>query len=221
LEVRLRRCEAVLPELKPMLASAGPIAAPEEDWAFEPKLDGWRALVSVDSRLSVRTRRGRDVTTALPELAPLADVLSGRRVVLDGELVARDGRGSSFYRLGLRLAAGGAPSSHRRLEPVSFVAFDLLYLDGEKLMNLCSVERRALLEQLGVSGPAWCTVSSHFGSGTALFAACVELGLEGLVAKRLSSTYRPGERSRDWIKAKTPQWIEAHAPRRLKPSVAA
>ena len=88
-----------------MLASTGPIAAPAEQWAFEPKLDGWRAMVYVDGAVTVRTRTGRNVSAALPELKPLADALEGRRAVLDGELVARQGRAWDFYRLGPRLNA--------------------------------------------------------------------------------------------------------------------
>ncbi len=59
-----------LPKLQPMLASSRPITAPEHEWAFEPKLDGWRALLCIDGELQIRTRSGRNVTAALPELAP-------------------------------------------------------------------------------------------------------------------------------------------------------
>ncbi len=95
------------------------------------------------------------------------------------------------------------------------MAFDLLYLDGELLTTVTFAERRVALEQLGVAGPAWCTMPSYPGSGAPLFACCVQWGLEGLVAKRLNSRYRPGVRSRDWVKAKTPQWRQVHGPRRL------
>ncbi len=61
-------------------------------WRLEPKLDGWRAMVTVDGKVTVRSRNGRDVTSALPELTGLADALAGRTTVLDGELVAGAGR---------------------------------------------------------------------------------------------------------------------------------
>jgi bifunctional non-homologous end joining protein LigD len=99
--------------------------------------------------------------------------------------------------------------------PVTFAAFDVLYLDGETVTRRPYVERRALLEGLMLTGPAWCTVLSVVGDGPELMAACGQLGLEGLVAKRLDSTYRPGERSRDWVRAKCPAWRVDHAPRRL------
>jgi bifunctional non-homologous end joining protein LigD len=85
--------------LQPMLASLQPPTEPAE-WALEPKLDGWRALVYVDGVVTVRTRTGRDVTANLPHLQELAEL--GRRVVLDGELVADAARTHPFYRLGGR-----------------------------------------------------------------------------------------------------------------------
>ena len=99
----------VLPLIEPMLASSGPIPGSADDWAFEPKLDGWRAMVYVaDGWLMVRTRTGRNVTDQLPEVARLPDVLDRRAVVLDGELVAHQGTPRSFYRLGPRMAARSA-----------------------------------------------------------------------------------------------------------------
>ncbi len=106
-----------LPELQPMLASSGRIAAPEHEWAFEPKLDGWRALVCLDDEIKICTRSGRDVTSALPELAPLADSLSQRSLILDGELVAGGGRSFDFYRLAPRLSAGISTQRGRRRTP--------------------------------------------------------------------------------------------------------
>ena len=204
-----------VPALEPMLASSGPIAAPEDDWAFEPKLDGWRVLVSLDDRLRVRTRSGRKVTSALPQLAPLEEALCGRSVLLDGELVVGQGRGCDFYRLSPLMATTRRSCGRQNGAPLFFVAFDLLYLDGEVCTALGYPERRALLEQLRFSGQSWCTMPSYPGMGRALFVSCARLGLEGVVAKRLDSVYRPGKRTADWVKAKTPEWLRTHAPRRL------
>jgi len=200
-----------LPIIEPMLVSSGPIPGSADDWAFEPKLDGWRAMVYVaDGWHMVRTRTGRNVTDQLPEVAGLPDVLDRRAVVLDGELVAHQGTPLSFYRLGPRMAARSA-SARSTLTPLTFVAFDLLWLDGD-LTRAPYSERRAGLESLSLNGPAWCTASSFPGAGAILFAECVNLGLEGLVAKRLKSRYRPGQRSRDWVKAKTESWRAEHGP---------
>ena len=207
----------VLPSFSPMLASSGPVAAPATAWAFEPKLDGWRVLASIDGDLTVRTRNGHNVTASVPELEPMAAALKGRTVVLDGELVARQGRPFDFYGLAPRLSARAPASVARRRArmPVTFAAFDVLYLDGETVTRLPYLERRALLEGLGLTGPAWCTVLSVVGDGPELMPACGQLGLEGLVAKRLDSIHRPGERSKHWVKARCPAWRVDHAPRRL------
>ena len=182
-----------------MLASSGPVAAPANAWAFEPKLDGGRVLVSVEGDLTVRTRHGHNVTASVPELLPIVTALDGRSVVLDGEPVARQGRPFDFYSLGPRLSAHAPASVARRRArmPVSFAAFDVLYLDGETVTGKPYRERRTLLEGLGLTGAAWCTVLSVVGDGPELMAACGQLGLEGLVAKRLDSICRPGERSRN------------------------
>ena len=81
-----------------MLASPGRVTGLSSGWAAEVKWDGWRAMVSVDGTVKVRTRRGRDVTASLPELAPLADTLSGRSAILDGELVTCAAGAVDFYR---------------------------------------------------------------------------------------------------------------------------
>jgi len=208
---------SVVPSFSPMLASSGPVAAPASAWAFEPKLDGWRVLVSVDGDPTVRTRHGHKVTASVPELLPIVTALEGRSVVLDGELVARQGRPLDFSGLAPRLSAHAPASVARRRArmPVTFAAFDVLYLDGDTVTLLPYLERRAVLEGLGLTGPAWCMVLSVIGDGPELMAACAQFGLEGLVAKRLDSIYRPGERSKQWVKVKCPDWRVHHAPRQL------
>ena len=124
-----------------MLATAG-IPKGIDGWAAEPKLDGWRARVLVDGdELQVRTRSGRVITESVPSVHGL----TGLRAVLDGELVADAGRLSDFYRLGPALAV-----KRGRKVPVAFVAFDLLWQDGEMLVDRPWSERRAALEALDV-----------------------------------------------------------------------
>lgn len=190
-----------------MLPTTRPPARAGE-WAIEPKLDGWRAIVYVDGdHVVVRTRSGRDVSASVPALHPLREL--GRRMVLDAELVANAGRASDFYRLGPRLWS-------RRPDrgDVSLAIFDLLYLDDSGLVDQPYRQRRAALEALALTSDDWCTVSSFVGDVRTVFAACAELGLEGVVAKKLDSPYRPGKRSRDWIKLKTTEWRDVHAPLR-------
>ena len=119
--------------------------------------------------------------------------------MLDGEVVAFDGDGRpSFGALQGRMANR---AGRRRGPGVTYLVFDLLWLDGRLLTGLPYTERRRL-EELEVAGPAWQTVASFAGAGSALLEATREQGLEGVVAKRLQSIYLPGRRTRNWLKTK-------------------
>lgn len=166
-----------------MLATTWPFPFTDPGWVFEVKWDGFRALADVDGdRAVLRSRRGLDLAARYPELRSLR---AGRRVVIDGEIVAMgdDGR-PSFFLLGRR--------------PAQLVVFDLLYLDGDRT-GLPWEERRALLEAVELTGPV---VVGDFvpEEGEALFSAVEDQGLEGVVGKRLGSRYHSGRRSPDWRK---------------------
>lgn len=188
-----------------MLATAG--APGPGEWVAEPKLDGWRALVYVDAGLCVRTRSGRIVTETLPELGQLVEQVPDG-TLLDGELVAGQGRAADFYRLGPRMARRRRPNGG-----LTFVAFDVLHLDGQDTTGLPWRERRRLLEVLDLDG-ATCSVPTFGGDPELVLEACARHGLEGLVLKRTDATYRPGSRSRAWRKLKTAEWRAVHARRR-------
>jgi bifunctional non-homologous end joining protein LigD len=181
----------------PMLATSGPLPADEERWAFEPKWDGFRAIVQRDGRrLRVMSRRGTDLAGRLPELTGLAGSLPVG-TTLDGELVVVDSEGRvDFDRMRRR---GFGQSSPGRL---LFVAFDVLALAGEEVMARRWDERRAILVELALHGPAWCTTPSYPGEARTLFEATRTAGIEGVVAKRLDAPYRPGLRTKAWIKTK-------------------
>ena len=180
-----------------MLCTLGPLPADEARFAFEPKWDGFRALVHCDGlRTRVLSRRGHDLTDRCPELAPLARALR-RPCVLDGELVVLDAAGVPSFEAMRRRGLLG------RIElPLTFVAFDLLSADGTLTIGRSWEGRRALLERLGMEGPAWTLTRAYVGEGRLLFEATRAQGLEGVVAKRLDAAYRPGARSRAWIKTK-------------------
>src|SRR5438045_1925210 len=108
---------AVRMPFQPMLASSNAPRPLTGQWVLEPKFDGWRVIVAVDDEVRVWTRRGHDLTGRLSELAPLADLID-TPVVLDGELVAGQGRAGDFYGVLPRVAA------RRRPVPLTFVAFD-------------------------------------------------------------------------------------------------
>jgi bifunctional non-homologous end joining protein LigD len=189
--------------LRPMLAVTGTRDAVRTGHTYEFKWDGVRALVFVDEdgRLDVRSRSGAAVAGRYPELAGLAEAV-GRPVVLDGEIVALDAAGRpSFAALQPRmhLADAGRAAAAAAKAPVALLLFDLLGLDGEPWFGRPLEERREALLSLGVAGGRWSVPPWTDDLGTALTIA-EDRGLEGLVAKRQGSRYRPGVRSRDWIK---------------------
>lgn len=188
-----------------MLARPGTMPRDEEHWAFEVKWDGVRAIVSVTAEgLRLRSRNGKEITPRYPELQPLAEHLPDG-TILDAEVTAPDEEGRpSFAALQgrMHLTRDDEIERRARLSPVSLQIFDLLYLGGEPLLDLPYTERRARLEELGLEGTTWATPASRRGEGTQLLAATADLGLEGVIAKRLTSTYRPAARSPDWLKIK-------------------
>ena len=127
-----------MPErLAPMLATAGPLAVGRPDeWAYEFKWDGVRAIVRVeDGRPRVTTRNGNDITRAVPELRSMAESLGSRPAILDGELIVLGEEGvPSFSRVASRVKGSGTEADRTR-DPVSYIAFDLLHLDGRSLLR--------------------------------------------------------------------------------------
>jgi bifunctional non-homologous end joining protein LigD len=155
-------------------------------------------------RGSVRfwARSGAEITCAYPELVPLRGAVAD--AMLDGEIVALDAAGRpSFTALAERMHVR-APARAARLAatlPVTYMIFDLLWLDGVDLTGQPYERRRIALEGLDLDGPNW-LVPPRFADGGATLAAVRDHDLEGVVAKRLSSVYRPGVRSPGWIKHK-------------------
>jgi bifunctional non-homologous end joining protein LigD len=166
-----------------MLARSGAIPT-GLGWSFEPKLDGFRYMVSTHAGFRARSRRGWDMIHLLPEFRPALP--SGLQ--LDGEIVALDPEGRPD-----RLLHG------RSGVPVLLFVFDLLAVEGLATTMLSYAERRALLEQLDLE-TTQVRLVANFEDGEALFAAVCERGLDGVVAKRLRDPYKPGERQ--WVETK-------------------
>src|SRR5579875_12319 len=145
----------------PMLARSGPLPQEEAGWAYEIKWDGVRAIAySRPGELRLESRNLNDITDSYPELARLNRVLSSRSAVLDGEIVAFDESGRpSFARLQRRMHVSSRAQARRLMgaTPVTYVIFDLLWLDGRSLMDLSYAERRELLAALALSGESWQT----------------------------------------------------------------
>ncbi|MEM7338030.1 MAG: non-homologous end-joining DNA ligase [Actinomycetota bacterium] len=193
--------------VRPMKAVLGPLPAGDE-WAFELKWDGVRVQAhcrpstdpSTASALTLFSMSGRDVTSHYPELADLASALA-LPAVIDGEVVVFDGDQPSFGRLQHRMHVSRPTPNLVVDHPVWFVAFDLLALDDRSILDLPLRQRRSLLGQILDDGARWRVSPQAVGQGDELLAIATERGLEGVMAKRLDSRYRPG-RSSDWVKVK-------------------
>ena len=192
------------PRLLPMLAGGNGIPTDREAYLLEPKLDGQRVLALVDpSKVVLTNRRGGEITGTYPELSGLARALAPHAAVLDGEVVTFNEKGqTSFQRLQRRMHVLRPPAALLSGTPVSFVAFDVLWLDGELLVDRPQAERRRVLDGLGLTGRAWQTAPVLDATPEMLLDACRSLGLEGFMAKRLDAPYQPGRRSSAWSKVK-------------------
>ncbi len=193
---------------KPMLATAAkrPPGGAAGRWASEFKWDGVRALARWDGRtLSFHSRLGNDITSRYPELQVAAELLGERSVLLDGEIIAVDAEGRpSFSMLQSRMHVADASRTRilMRSIPCVFIVFDALWHDGESLLPLPYAERRARLASLDLNHQTWRTPEHHTGSGTQLLRAAKQMGIEGIVAKRVDSPYQPGRRSPSWVKVR-------------------
>lgn len=203
---RSRAPDAWLPvprDLAPMLATAGGLPRDDDGWAYEVKWDGVRALVAVEQgRLRMASRRGNDVTAAYPELAGLCRQLGATSALLDGEVVTFRGGLPDFGLLQSRMHVAGPSAALLHAAPVTFLAFDLLHVDGQSMLDCSYDERRAALDALGLAGDHWQVPPAFPGGGEAVLAATKAQGMEGVVAKRRDARYTPGRRTECWVKVK-------------------
>jgi bifunctional non-homologous end joining protein LigD len=195
-----------MPEhIVPMLARLAHMPGNEDDWGFEVKWDGIRAVLYSGKRdMKLENRNLRDITFKYPELHPL----KGLDAIVDGEIVALDDNGRpSFERLQGRMHLSTEPAVRARMNdiPARFMAFDLIWHKGRDLTDLPYTERRARLEALDLNGDCWQTPSWRIGEGTELLEAARAQQLEGVMAKRLTSPYCPGKRTQHWLKIKVKQ----------------
>ncbi len=192
------------PIAEPMLATPGAQAFDGKDWLFDVKWDGVRTLAAIESSgHRLFSRRIRDVTAQYPDLNDLATHLAALNGLVDGEIVALDENGRpSFERLQQRSATAKPSQALLESHPVQYVAFDLLWLDGESLMEAPIEDRLALLQRLLVPTDRIQVSRPVERKGVAFFNQAKRLGLEGIIAKRKGSPYRPAKRSKDWLKIK-------------------
>jgi bifunctional non-homologous end joining protein LigD len=193
--------------LQPMLAVAGAAPPDRGNWALELKWDGVRALAFIErGRARFMSRTGRDITGAYPELAGLGNATEHKQLLLDGEIVVFGADGWPSFealqpRIHVRAAAEAAQLA--AVSPVTYLAFDLLQLDGRVLLDVPYARRREMLDMLGLHGAFWqCPPSFPGEDFDAVLQVSRQHQTEGLLAKRLDSRYLPGGRSDWWLKIK-------------------
>ncbi len=201
----LRRDLDQPPPPKPMLATVGNGPFDDVEWSFEPKWDGIRAIALCGVETTLISRNDNDITIAYPELSSINNQLVAIDAILDGEIVALEDGVPSFQKLQGRMHLRDPVSIEKATKsiPVTYMVFDLLFLDGRNLVDKPLSERRQVLEEIVVPSDRVQISPAIVGEGTALFGAAQAQKLEGIVAKQLSSTYQPAARSRAWLKIKT------------------
>ena len=180
----------------------------DDNYIYELKLDGIRCLAYIDSKSVVlQNKRHKDVTAIYPELAGMNKCIK-RRVILDGELVVlnKDGK-PDFYALQRRslMADSFKISLAAKSNPVQFVAYDIIYCNGNDLTDKPLMERKKILSE-SVNEGNNLTISRYIEkNGVAFFELAKAQELEGIVAKRKDGLYHIGKRTRDWLKIKVMQ----------------
>jgi bifunctional non-homologous end joining protein LigD len=180
--------------VSPMKASLGslPPATEDELWSYEIKWDGYRTIAFVeDGSVRLQSTKGLDATRTYPEIGGLPEAVNAASAILDGELVVLDADGRPTFE-GLQ----------RHETQAAYYMFDVLQIGGKDTIALPYEQRRALLGELVEAGSNWMVPAHRVGDGAALLAATVDRGLEGVMAKRLGSTYTPGTRTPHWRKVK-------------------
>jgi bifunctional non-homologous end joining protein LigD len=198
--------------IHPMLATPVDEAFDGDEWLFEIKWDGYRAVAFIDAgRCRLVSRNQNDLTPRYPELKDLPQFIKAKQAVIDGEVVALDEEGRASFSL-MQQRTGFRPGGRRAPEkadvPVLYYAFDLLYLDGYDLRRVPLEERKRKLAELLIPGDALRYSDHYEKQGKALFAMAREKGLEGILAKKRDSFYQE-RRSTDWLKIKITRRLEA------------
>jgi DNA ligase D-like protein (predicted ligase) len=166
-----------------------------DDWIYELKFDGYRALIIKDEQqVELRSRKDKDLTGMYPGVAAAGQRLKADQAVIDGEIVALDAHGSPSFQA---LQHRGSLPAHQ----IVFYAFDLLHLDGTDLTGEPLLKRRTRLARV-LDGSSLLSSQELPGAVPAIVEAVRGLGLEGVIAKRKASLYVPGDRSEDWQKLK-------------------
>jgi DNA ligase D-like protein (predicted ligase)/DNA ligase D-like protein (predicted polymerase)/DNA ligase D-like protein (predicted 3'-phosphoesterase) len=197
--------------VEPMLSRSADRPPDSEDYLYEVKWDGIRAMITLDEGfVRIHGRNGLDITNQFPELLVPEQAFRATSGLFDGEIVCLDENGKPVFadvidRMRQKSETGieRARTSHAAV----CYLFDCLYLDGRPVVNEPLTRRREWLEDAIKKGTAF-RISEAVPEGAALFEAAKQMGLEGVMAKQRASTYAPGKRSDSWLKIKARQTIE-------------
>ncbi len=198
-------------EIEPMLADSRNKVPESDNYLYEVKWDGIRALISLDEGvLRIRTRNQHDITAKFPELLVPEEAFRGSSALFDAEIVCLDESGKPVFKNvihRMHQTSDGAIDRAKAKYPAVCYVFDCLYLDGRPIVNEPLVRRRAWLKDAIKRGTPY-RVSETVEEGGELFKAAAAMGLEGIIAKEKNSTYQPGKRSAQWLKIKTRQTVD-------------
>lgn len=187
---------------KPMLAQSAEAPFSSDNWIFEVKWDGIRALSYVNQEISVKSRNQKELMGNFPELSELRALTS--KAVLDGEIIVMKEGKPDFQSL-IQRSHTTSPQDIEHLArtfPATYIVFDILEKDGKPLVALPLRERKRILKD-SVKEGQFVVLSLYVeGTGEAYYQAVLEKGIEGIVAKEKQSQYEPGKRSRSWLKIK-------------------
>ncbi len=197
--------------IRPMLAKTGE-PFDSDSHIFEPKWDGLRAILfKLDNKVELQNRNLRNVTTGYPELTTLAASVKAKSAILDGEVVVLSPKGTpDFHQLQNRFGIDDPKRAEilGKTIPVTYVAFDLLHLNGQDLVNDPLESRKKRLKAILHEGPNLLYGDHVESHGKRFFAEASSKGFEGILAKEKNSVYQPGTRAASWIKIKGSRTID-------------
>ncbi len=185
--------------IQPMLSKVAPAPFNNDEWIFEPKLDGIRALAFIrGDEVTLLSRRNLDLTERFSDVVDALQLID-HNLILDGEITAIDQSGHPSFQL---LQRAGQVQNSKTVRIIYYV-FDILFAGDELLIDLSLKERRAKLREFVEESDVIKIVRDLGSNGILAFEMCVEHDLEGIMAKKLTSKYLPGHRSGDWLKIKS------------------
>ncbi|OHB50214.1 MAG: hypothetical protein A2Y10_07585 [Planctomycetes bacterium GWF2_41_51] len=191
-------------KIQPMLAKTGTLPKDWENWGYEFKWDGIRAIMYWNGKdIRIESRNLLNITFRYPELADMGKWL-GSNAIVDGEIIAIDKTGKpSFSKLQQRMLISENKITKSLLNTkIYYYLFDILYFNGTNAMAQIYEKRRNILEELKIDHPFCRIPPCYKGKGNIILSVAKKHGLEGIVCKKLNSTYITGKRSDEWVKVK-------------------